>query len=430
MNAEAARMTGERWARIVPAVLLMYTISYFDRVNIGLALPSMSRDLGLSPGAAGLAGGIFFWGYLVTFLAAGWLAPRFGPRRTVLWSLIAWGFAAMLTGFVRSEGELLAVRLLLGAAEGPVWASTAMLLSQWFLKPERARAFGLWNLCIPVGALLAGPISGMILAHSSWRTMFVVEGLPAWIWAVGWWVIVPQSPETATWLGSEERERLRAGLAAELADHGRQGHDGLNAVLRHPIVWALLGGFSLINMVSYGFTLWLPSALKASGTLSIGGIGWLSALPYAAAIPGLLLITRSSDKWGERRMHASIPMVIIGTLLLAGVHLDHGSVVAEMVVFTAMGFFLYMYLPIIFTFATEILPHQTAIPAVAFIGGVGNLFGGFVGPTMVGWLRGVSGGFMVPFTVLGIGGILGGVLILAVRGKPQHEAAALASLRS
>jgi hypothetical protein len=49
---------------------------------------------------------------------------------------------------------------------------------------------------------------------------------------------------------------------------------------------------------------------------------------------------------------------------------------------------------------------------------------------MVGWLRGVSGGFMVPFTVLGIGGILGGVLILAVRGKPQHEAAALASLRS
>jgi sugar phosphate permease len=430
MEPEAVGMTGARWARIVPAVLLMYTISYFDRVNIGLALPSMSHDLRLSSAEAGLAGGIFFWGYLVTFLAAGWLAPRFGPRRVVFWSLVAWGFAAMLTGLVRSADELLLARVLLGAAEGPVWASTAMLLSQWFLKPERARAFGLWNLCIPVGALLAGPISGMILAHSSWRTMFVVEGLPAWVWAVGWWIVIPRSPETAAWLGSEERERLRAGLAAELAEHGAAQHEGLSAVIRHPIVWALLGGFSLINMVSYGFTLWLPSALKGTSTLSIGEIGWLSALPYAAAIPGLLLVTRSSDKWRERRKHASIPMVLIGALLLAGVHIDNGSVLVEMTLFTAMGFFLYMYLPIIFTFATEILPHRTAIPAVAFIGGVGNLFGGFVGPTMVGWLRGLSGGFVLPFTVLGIGGILGGVLILVVRTKPRHQPTGFAALRS
>jgi MFS family permease len=83
VETEAVRMTGVRWVRIAPAVFVMYTISYFDRVNISLALPSMSRDLGLSPTEAGLAGGIFFWGYLVTFLAAGWLAPRFGLQRVV-----------------------------------------------------------------------------------------------------------------------------------------------------------------------------------------------------------------------------------------------------------------------------------------------------------------------------------------------------------
>jgi sugar phosphate permease len=430
METGVTRMTGVRWLRIVPAVLLMYTISYFDRVNISLALPSMSQDLGLSSTEAGLAGGIFFWGYLVTFLAAGWLAPRFGPRRLVFWSLLAWGFCAMLTGFVRNTDELLVVRLLLGAAEGPVWTATAMLLSQWFLKPERARAFGLWNLCIPVGALLAGPISGMILAHSDWRTMFVVEGLPAWVWAAGWWIFIPQSPETATWLGSEERERLQAGLAAEQAEHVPLVTEGFGAVLRHPVVWALLGGFSLINMVSYGFTLWLPSALKAASTLGIGGIGWLSALPYLAAIPGLLMITRSSDRRRERRMHASLPMVMIGALLLTGVYLGANSVVVQMVVFTAMGFFLYMYLPIVFTFATEILPHRMAIPAVAFIGGIGNLFGGFMGPTMVGWLHDLTGGFVVPFTVLGIAGILGGMLVFAVRPKPQREPVGLAALGS
>jgi MFS family permease len=62
------------------------------------------------------------------------------PARRV-WALIAWGICAMLTGFVRDANEFLLARLLLGAAEGPVSVSTAMLLSQWFLKLERARAF-------------------------------------------------------------------------------------------------------------------------------------------------------------------------------------------------------------------------------------------------------------------------------------------------
>jgi sugar phosphate permease len=243
-------------------------------------------------------------------------------------------------------------------------------------------------------------------------------------------MIIPRSPDTAGWLDREERERLRAGLAAEVAEHDGQQNEGLGAILGHPVVWALLGGFSLLTMVSYGFTLWLPSALKGMSTLSIGEIGWLSALPYLAAIPGLLLITHSSDKWRERRMHASIPMMVVGALLLAGVHLDRSSIVMQMILFIVMGFFLHMWLPIVVTFATEILPTNTAIPAFAFIGGVGNLFGGFIGPTLVGWLRGLSGGFVVPFTVLGIGGILGGVLVLLVRAKPRQTPPAFAAFRS
>ena len=119
----AATLPRARWIRIIPAVFLMYTISYFDRVNIGLAIPSMSVSLDLSPAQAGLAGGIFFWGYLITFLAAGWLAPRFGARTTVFWALLAWGSCAMLSGLVQDFNQLLLVRFLLGAAEGPVWNS-------------------------------------------------------------------------------------------------------------------------------------------------------------------------------------------------------------------------------------------------------------------------------------------------------------------
>lgn len=406
-----------RWIRIIPAVFLMYTISYFDRVNIGLAIPSMSVSLDLSPAQAGLAGGIFFWGYLITFLAAGWLAPRFGARTTVFWALLAWGSCAMLSGLVQDFNQLLLVRFLLGAAEGPVWTSASMLLAQWFLKPERARAFGLWNLCIPMGALLAGPISGLVLAHWDWRVMLVIEGLPAWIWAVVWWFAVPPSLQKASWLDPAERDRVIAALAREQSSHSPAAHEKWSVILRNPSVWLLLGGFSLINMVSYGFTLWLPTALKAASALGIADIGLLSALPYLAAIAGLLLITRSSDRYQERRLHAGVPMIMIGVLLLVGANLGSQSVLLQMTAFTLMGFFMYMYLPLIFTLTTEIMPQAMSIPAIAFIGGVGNLFGGFVGPALVGWLNGRTGNFTVAFSLLAGCGMIGGCLVIAVRER-------------
>ncbi|HEY1856664.1 MFS transporter [Acidocella sp.] len=406
-----------RWVRLIPVVFLVYTIAFFDRINIGLALPSISRDLHLSPTQAGLAGGIFFWGYLITFLAAGWLAPRFGGRQVILGALIAWGAFAMGTGLVQNYHELLVMRFLLGAAEGPVWTSVSMLLAQWFIAPERARAFGLWNLCIPVGALIAGPVSGLILSYASWHLMFVLEGLPAWIWAFVWARTVPRRLQDAPWLDAAERTALSRALEAEQAEL-RSHHRGTwRDMLREPSVWLLLGAFSFVNMVSYGFGLWFPSAIKAASKLDIGSIGLLSALPYIASTIGVIAITQSSDRNRERRYHAGLPMIAIGTLLWVGAYFGSASIALEIGVFTFMGLFLYMYLPLIFTFLTEILPRDMAIPAIAFVGGVGNLFGGFIGPTLVGWVREETGSFTTAFTMLAVFGVVGGLLTLLVRPR-------------
>ena len=52
----------KRWLIVLPAVFVMYTISFFDRVNVGMALPYIIKDLNLTPVEAGWIGGAFAWG--------------------------------------------------------------------------------------------------------------------------------------------------------------------------------------------------------------------------------------------------------------------------------------------------------------------------------------------------------------------------------
>ncbi|WP_180970475.1 MFS transporter [Burkholderia sp. WAC0059] len=423
-DSQASTTTWVRWLRIMPVVFLLYTIAYFDRVNIGMALPSLSKDLGLSPSQSGLAAGVFFWGYLISFLAAGFLAPRLGAKRLIFWSLLGWGLFAMLSGLARTFEQLAAMRFMLGLCEGPVWTSLSLLLSQWFLRAERGRAFGLWNLSLPFGALLSGPISGVVLTYTNWHVMLMLEGLPAWVWAAVWWRAIPRGIAQASWLAPEDRDYLEKRLASEQAEFASvRASSDWRGMFRQPAVWLLLVAFSLINMVNYGFTLWLPSALKAISTADIGHIGLLSALPYLASIAGIVCVSWSSDRFRERRFHAGLPLLCVGVLLYLGSRAGAHSVTVEVAAFTLIGFFMFMTLPLISALTTDILPQEWAIPAIAFTGGIGNLFGGFVGPVMVGRLEEIGGSFSLAFAVLGVLGIVGGLSILAVRRSPAAHRA-------
>lgn len=403
-----------RWLHLIPVIFLLYTIAFFDRVNIGMAMPSMSADLHLSPSQQGFIGGIFFWGYLPTFLACGWLSLRFGAKRVVMTSLLLWGLFSMATGLASSFYQVVALRFLLGMAEGPLWTALLFLLSQWFLRSERGRAIGWWNVSMPVGAILSGPLSGIVLQYADWHWMFITGGLPAWIWAVVWWRSIPRDLDHATWLPAEERRQLEAGLAAEGVASAASGvKPDWRGMLRQPAVYLLLGATCFNNMLFYGFSLWLPTVLKAATSMNIASIGMVNALPYIAAAIGLVLCTRSSDRRKERRLHAAIPMMAAGILLVLGAHTDFG--LFKMFIFILVGFAMYMTLPLISAMVTDFFPSRMAMPASATIGSFGNLFGGFVGPQLIGSLNQITGNFTLAFTIIGVLSVLGGLVILAIR---------------
>ncbi len=400
-----------RWLNILPVVFIMYTIAYFDRANIGIALPFIRKDLGLDSVEAGFVGSVFVWGYTATQIFAGWLALRLGSRSVIGWALVLWGLASVATAFVASFHQLIAARFLLGLFEGPVFASTAIFLSEWFTRPERGRAFGFWNLSSPVGAFLAGPISGYLLAHYDWRMMMIVEGLPALVWAALWWWRIPRSLDGARWLDPAERAGMRGALAAEQEALKADNAAPWWTVLAEPAVWFTLAGFTLINLLISGYTLWLPSLLRALGIERIETVGWLSGAPFLFGVLGIYLIARHSDHHGqERRWHSAVPAFLTGLLLVVDMVLPSRFLMLQVALLILCGFPMKAFLPLVFTNLTEILPRQKAVPAVVFVNTTGNLLAGSLGPIMIGYLHEVTSSYSLAFAILGVSGMLSGVL--------------------
>ena len=108
--------------RLLPFLLLLYVISWLDRVNVGFAKLQMNSDLGLSETAYGLGAGILFLAYAACEIPSNVLLVRFGARRWIARIMVSWGLIASAMMFVRGEWSFYAMRLLLGAAEAPALA--------------------------------------------------------------------------------------------------------------------------------------------------------------------------------------------------------------------------------------------------------------------------------------------------------------------
>src|SRR5687767_13286604 len=113
-----------RWSRIIPVVFVMYALAYIDRSNLAIAIPSIGRDLALSPSPAGWAAGVFFFGYALTQMPGGYLAERWSAKLFIALCMGVWGLCAAGMGLVQSASQLSVLRLALGAAEGGVWPAT------------------------------------------------------------------------------------------------------------------------------------------------------------------------------------------------------------------------------------------------------------------------------------------------------------------
>ncbi|NMY36399.1 MULTISPECIES: MFS transporter [unclassified Pseudomonas] len=386
---QSLTLAARRWWYIMPIVFITYSLAYLDRANYGFAAASgMAEDLHITPGLSSLLGALFFLGYFFFQVPGAIYAQKNSVKKLIFVSLILWGGLATLTGVVSNAYSLIAIRFMLGVVEAAVMPAMLVYLCHWFTRAERSRANTFLILGNPVTMLWMSVVSGYLVQHYSWRWMFIVEGLPAVIWAFIWWRLADDRPGEAKWLSTQEKQDLQSALDAEQV--GMTPVKNYAAAFRSPKVILLALQFFCWSIGVYGFVLWLPSILKQGAHMDMIEAGWLSALPYLAAVIAMLGVSWGSDKLQKRKRFVWPPLLIASFAFYGSYALGAEHFWLSYTLLVIAGACMYAPYGPFFAIIPEILPSNVAGGAMALINSMGAL-GSFSGSYLVGYLNSETG---------------------------------------
>ena len=409
-----------RWWRITPVLFITYSFAYLDRVNYSFAAAGgIGKDLGISPSTASLIGALFFLGYFIGQVPGAIYAERRSAKQIVFWCLILWGLLSALTGVVSNIPALMLVRFLLGVVEAAVFPALVIFVSRWFLKTERSLANSFITLSTPVTVLWMSVVSGYLVQAYGWRWMFVIEGLPASLWAIGWWWLVQDRPSQAKWIPAVEREALEARIAEE--QHSIRPVRNYGEAFRSSLVVRMAVLYFFWGISLFGFVLWLPTIIKDASSANIVRTGWLSAGPYLLASILMPIVSMASDRVRDRRRIVLPCLAISGTAFLALYGFHGSSFWVSYALLCVAGIGPIVALAPFFAIPADILPSNVAGGAVALINSMGAL-GGFVGSYSVGWLTSATRDPTSSFLLMGVSLVIAaGLLAMAASGRSVRD---------
>lgn len=171
-NAVAKHSSNFRWV-ILAIIFVTYAINYADRTNIGVVLPFIAQDFALSNFEAGALASMFFLGYAVTQIPAGFWYSKFGTRGLVSLSIVGFSAFTYLIGTASSALGIKWFRFGLGVLEGPTPVGCTSTINNWFPAKEKATATGFFIASTMFAPIIVPPLGVWIALEYGWRWVFL-----------------------------------------------------------------------------------------------------------------------------------------------------------------------------------------------------------------------------------------------------------------
>ena len=264
------------WRRVVALLILLFGITYLDRVCISVAGPRIQQELHISPIGWGWVVGAFTIAYCLFEIPTGILGDRIGARRVLTRIVLWWSAFTALTGAATGFYPLLVTRFLFGAGEAGAFPNASVVVSRWFPPARRATMCGVLLMASQIGGAFAPLIVVPIQSRYGWRMSFFVFGLLGVCWAIAWYTWFRDSPPQ---VGGADRSQPSA--ATERPAASAHAFPWRAAFRSQSALAMLATAFCYVYVYNF-FQTWFHTFLVKGRGFSESGL-WLSALPFVVA---------------------------------------------------------------------------------------------------------------------------------------------------
>ncbi|MEK4536534.1 MFS transporter [Peribacillus sp. FSL K6-1552] len=250
---------------IIILLFIGMTLSYIDKASINVAIIPIQKELQLNSLESGFVLSIFFFSYAFMHLLGGWLTDKYGSRKVLVLSILAFSLFTTFTSFAWSFASLLLFRFLFGIGEGSVFPASIRSISDNFPENERGRASSFFLSAQTFGGAIGSVTIGVLVVSLGWRSMFVSIGIIGVLVAWAFWVYL-KSPADAQ-INHEKQNQKKVSY---------------KKVFKTNNFWKLFFTKFFSNIVNWGMISWMPSYLVNKG-LDLLSVSALMSIPYLAS---------------------------------------------------------------------------------------------------------------------------------------------------
>ena len=419
-----SRMSGMQIMAVTLCVLLN-ALDGFDVLSISFAAPGIAEEWNISRGALGIVLSMELIGMAVGSILLGRVADLIGRRPTIQLCLVVMMVGMFLVPFADGLGQLSVYRLLTGLGIGGMLASTNAMVAEYANARWRSLAVTIMAAGYPLGAIVGGSISSMLLVHYDWRSVFFFGGA---VTAVFLPVVMILLPESIEYL---DRCRPRGALERINKTLKKMGHTTITALgdvvetqkgkgFRQLFGPALLRVTLLLTlayfahiMTFYFILKWIPKIVvdlgyvpsEAGGVLVAANIGGMAG----SLLLGLLSV-RLNTRW----------LVIVALALAFAMVTYFGrgqDTLTQLALVSAIaGFCTNAAVVGLYALFVESFPTEVRASGTGFVIGVGR-GGAALGPIVAGFLFETGFGLSGVALVMASGSLVALVALLLLGRK-------------
>ncbi|XP_068338381.1 probable anion transporter 4, chloroplastic [Pyrus communis] len=279
-------ITSER-VKVVAMLALALALCNADRVVMSVAIVPLSLSNGWSRSFAGIVQSSFLWGYMVSPIAGGTLVDYYGGKVVMAWGVALWSLATFLTPWAAETSlwALLAMRALLGIAEGVALPCMNNMVARWFPPTERARAVGLAMAGFQLGSAVGLMLSPILMSQGGVFGPFVIFGLSGFLWVLVWLSATSSTPNRNPQISKYELDYIsNKGQKSFLVENKPKTAKVIppfRRLLSKMPTWSIIVANA---MHSWGFFIilsWMPIYFNSVYHVDLRQAAWFSAVPWS-----------------------------------------------------------------------------------------------------------------------------------------------------